>query len=233
MSTIETTAGTLNLDDLGLRGVNRTLQQAAAGEGFSLANPNGLHAIAAGLRAEVAVDVLGHAGYYCAGMNQRATVRVHGNAGVGLAENMMSGRVDVLGSAGQAAGATARGGLLVIHGDAAARCAISLKGAHVVVRGSVGHASAFMAQTGRLVVLGDAGPGLGDSIYETRVYVRGTVGELGADCVEKPMRDEHLDELAALLADAGVTDVSASDFRRYGSARQLYHWQHPDGAEDR
>ena len=33
---------------------------------------------------------MGHVGYYCAGMNKRATVRVRGNAGVGLAEDMIS-----------------------------------------------------------------------------------------------------------------------------------------------
>ena len=38
-------------------------------------------------------------------MNQRATVRVHGNAGVGLAENIMSGTVVVDGYAGQSCAA--------------------------------------------------------------------------------------------------------------------------------
>ena len=56
-----------------------------------------------------------------------------------------------------------------------------------------------MAQKGRLVVCGDAGDGLGDSIYEARVYVRGEVAGLGADCVEKEMRDEHVTELRELL----------------------------------
>jgi methylamine---glutamate N-methyltransferase subunit B len=225
VSALETTGMTLDLDELGLRQVNRTLQHAAHGESFSIHNPGGLHAIAAGLRAEVTVDVLGHAGYYCAGMNQAATVRVHGNVGVGVAENMMSGRIEVSGSAGQAAAATAHGGLLVVHGDAAARCAISLKGADVVVRGSVGHASAFMAQTGRLVVLGDAGAGLGDSIYEARLYVRGAVRDLGADCVEKPMRDEHKQALHAVLERAGFDgQVDPGEFKRYGSARKLYNF---------
>jgi glutamate synthase domain-containing protein 3 len=229
MSTVETTPTQLDVAAIGLRETNRTLQGAAPGERFAVANPEGLHALAAGLTVAVTVEVLGHAGYYCAGMNQQATVCVQGTAGVGVAENMMSGRVEVRGRAGQAAGATARGGLLVIGGDAAARCGISLKGADIVVRGSVGHASGFMAQTGRLVVLGDAGPGFGDSIYEARFYVRGQVAELGADCIEKEMRAEHLEELAALLQDAGVTDAPASEFRRYGSARKLYHW-HPSNA---
>ena len=181
---------------------------------------SGAHAVACGLDAELEVEIEGHVGYYCAGMNKLATVRVRGNAGTGIAENMMSGRVVVEGNASQSAGATGHGGLLVVHGDASARCGISMKGVDIVVRGSVGHLSAFMAQTGRLVVCGDAGEALGDSIYEARLYVRGEVAGLGADCVEKEMRDEHVVEVRDLLARAGIDDVDPATFRRYGSARQ-------------
>ena len=184
-------------------------------------NPGGRHAIAVGLDAPYEVEIEGHVGYYCAGMNKQATVRVHGNCGVGVAENIMSGAVVVDGNASQSAGATGRGGLLVIHGDASSRCAISLKGADIVVRGSVGHMSAFMAQKGRLVVCGDAGDALGDSIYEARLYVAGAVTSLGADCVEKEMRDEHVAQVAALLEAADV-DADPAGFRRYGSERRLY-----------
>ena len=128
------------------------------------------------------------------------------------------------GSVSQSAGATAHGGLLVVHGDAAARCGISMKGVDIVVRGSVGHLSAFMAQSGCLVVCGDAGDALGDSIYEARLYVRGTVAGLGADCVEKEMREEHVMQVRGLLATAGIDDVDPGDFRRYGSARTLYNF---------
>ena len=136
-------------------------------------------------------------------MNKLATVRVHGNASTGIAENMMSGRVEVDGNVSQSAGATGRGGLLVVHGNASSRCGISMKGIDIVVGGSVGHMSAFMAQTGCLVVCGDAGEALGDSIYEARLYVRGAVASLGADCIEKEMRDEHLAQLRELLGAAG------------------------------
>jgi hypothetical protein len=71
-------------------------------------------------------------------------------------------------------------------------------------------------------VLGDAGEALGDSIYEARIYVRGSVAGLGADCVEKELGDEHKAELASLLAQAGFEDAHPSEFRRYGSARELY-----------
>jgi glutamate synthase domain-containing protein 3 len=184
-------------------------------------HPNGAHAVAVGLDAELEVDVDGHVGYYCAGMNKRATVRVHGNAGVGLAENIMSGTVVVDGYAGQSCAATGRGGTVVVRGDASARCGISMKGVDIVVAGSVGHMSAFMAQKGALVVCGEAGEALGDSIYEARLYVRGGVASLGADCVEKELRDEHARELRELLDRAGV-DADPADFRRYGSARRLY-----------
>ena len=73
-----------------------------------------------------------------------------------------------------------------------------MKGIDIVVHGNVGHMSAFMAQTGNLVVLGDAGDALGDSIYEARLYVRGKVASLGADCIEKEMKDEHHAQLRVL-----------------------------------
>ena len=188
-------------------------------------NPRGAHAVAAGVDAPVAIDIEGHVGYYCAGMNQRAHVTVHGMVGVGVAENMMSGLVRVKGHASQSAGATGHGGLLVIEGDAASRCGISMKGIDIVVGGSVGHSSCFMAQAGNLVVCGDADEALGDSLYETRIFVRGRVAGLGADCIEKPMRGEHLSALAELLARAGLSDVQPDEFRRYGSARQLYNFK--------
>jgi len=220
----------VDLATVGLRELNSRLHELAHTPGptrWRILNPGGEHAIAAGLDADVEVDIDGHVGYYCAGMNKLATVRVHGMCGVGVAENMMSGTVLVEGNASAAAGASGRGGLLVIRGDAAGRCGISMKGVDIVVGGSVGHMSAFMAQKGRLVICGDAGDGLGDSLYEARIYVRGEVAELGADCVQKEMRPEHEAELEELLERAGM--AHADGFRRYGSARTLYNF-HRDNA---
>ena len=207
-----------------VRELNRRLHVAEPAARVRVLHPGGKHSIAVGLDAVMDVEIEGHVGYYCAGMNKHAHVRVHGNCGVGVAENIMSGTVVVEGSASQSAVATGRGGLVVIHGDASARCAISLKGADVVVRGNVGHMSAFLAQKGALVVCGDAGESLGDSIYEARLYVRGVVAGLGADCVEKEMRSEHSEQVRDLLARAEI-DADPADFRRYGSARQLYNFK--------
>ena len=195
---------------------------------WTVLNPRGAHALAVGVTAPVAVSIAGHVGYYCGGMNDGAAITIAGNAGTGVAENMMSGTVHVRGDASQAAGATAHGGLLIIDGNASARCGISMKGVDIVVKGSVGHMSAFMAQSGNLVVLGDAGEALGDSLYEAKIFVRGAVKSLGADCQEKPMTEADHVLLATLLRRAGA-EAEPGDFRRYGSARTLYHF-HVDNA---
>ena len=214
----------LDLADLSLRQVNETLQKAEAGS-FVVAHPRGAHALAAGLVSPIDVTIEGHVGYYCGGMNQMASIVINGNAGTGVGENMMSGRVHVMGDASQSAGATGCGGLLVIDGNASARLGISLRGLDIVVKGSIGHMAAFMAQAGNIVVLGDAGDALGDSIYEARLFVRGKVKSLGTDCIAKEMRDEHRVLLRGLLDAAGVgPEVDVAEFTRYGSARTLYHF---------
>lgn len=218
---------TYDLEKDGLRGLNAALQAQTADTNqtaWEIINPQGSHAIAVGLDAPIDVAVRGSTGYYCAGMNKEASVHVHGSVGPGVGENMMSGTIVVEGDASQYAGATGHGGLLVIKGSASSRCGISMKGIDIVVHGNVGHMSAFMGQSGTLVVCGDAGEALGDSIYEARLFVRGAVKSLGADCVEKEMRPEHLEELRDLL-ERGGSDAKPEEFTRYGSARQLYNFK--------
>ncbi len=226
MDTVSSSGLAFDLDTSSVRELNGALHAKDVCERattWHVANPGGRHNIACGLDAQVTVEIDGSVGYYCAGMNQRASVLVNGSAGVGVAENMMSGSVRVRGNASQSAGATGHGGMLVIEGSASARCGISMKGIDIVVGGDIGHMSAFMGQAGRLVVCGDAGDALGDSLYEARLYVGGAVKSLGADCVQKDMRAEHLTELRALLQKAGV-EADATTFRRYGSGRTLYNF---------
>ena len=215
----------IDLLEIGIKEVNKVLQRRDQNNfsDFNVTNPMGAHAIAVGLTSDIRVNINGHVGYYCAGMNKNSSIIINGNAGVGVAENMMSGKVVVKGDASQSAGATGHGGMLVIEGNASARCGISMKGIDIIVRGSVGHNSAFMAQSGNLVICGDAEDGLGDSIYETVIYLKGKEGLLGADCMEKELTDKHLERLTGLLKRANV-DEDPSKFRRYGSERKLYNF---------
>lgn len=217
---------TLDLQDIGLRKVNETLHAQAENTNqtaWEIVNPKGAHAIACGLDAPIEVSVMGSTGYYCAGMNQQATVNIRGSAGPGTGENIMSGKIVIDGDASQYLGATGHGGMIVVKGNASSRCGISMKGVNIVVQGNIGHMSAFMGQSGNLVVCGDAGDALGDSCYEARFFVRGSVKSLGADCVKKEMRSEHIELLQELLDEAGI-DADPKEFTRYGSARNLYNF---------
>ncbi len=225
----------MNVIDLAktpLRVVNSRLQNLPKDTNerlWKLVNVHGEHSCAVGLNQPIEVQIDGHIGYYCGGMNQQATIVVNGQCGVGLAETIMSGEVRVKGNASAAAGATGQGGLIVIEGDAGTRCGISMKGVDIVVGGSVGAMSAFMAQAGSLVVCGDAGANLGDSLYEARIYVQGKVESLGADCVEKKMTPHHVEKLGKLLKRAGIS-ADPARFKRYGSARKLYNF-HVDNVD--
>ena len=222
-----------DLEESGLRALNQALQEQTDSTNqidWHIKNPKGKHAIAVGLDAPINIKIDGSTGYYCGGMNKQAHIYVNGSVGPGAAENMMSGRIIVEGDASQYAGATGNGGLLVIKGNSASRCGIAMKGIDIVVHGNVGHMSAFMGQSGNLVVLGDAGEALGDSLYEAKLFIKGSVQSLGTDCVEKEMRPEHLKTLSILLAEAEA-DAKPEDFRRYGSARELYHFK-IDNASD-
>jgi len=215
-----------DLSQTTVRTLNQWLHTELAGSGVQhveVLNPDGAHSIAVGLDTPVSVDIRGHAGYYCGGMNKLADITVHGNVGWGVAENQMSGSMRVKGFASEAAGATGHGGLLVIEGDASLRCGISMKGIDIVVGGRVGDFSAFMAQAGTLVVCGDAGDALGDSLYEAVIYVRGKVRSLGADARYEPMTDADHAAVGELLDKAGLAH-DPKTFQRVASAKSLYHW---------
>src|SRR5260370_186893 len=172
---------THDLNVTAVRALNEALHRLSpdTNETFwQIENTQGKPAIGVGIVAPVEVEIIGHVGYYCGGMNKRARLGMRGNAGTGVGENMMSGLVHVMGDASQSAGATGCGGLLIIDGDAAARCGISMKGIDILVKGSIGAMSAFLAQAGSLVVLGNAGDALCHSIYEATILVRGDAKSL-------------------------------------------------------
>ena len=115
--TAQVVAGTVTFDLVKqpLRELNRFLHHDLAKTAVrrvDVLNPNGAHSIAVGVDAPVEIEVHGHAGYYCAGMNKQARVLVRGNVGPGVAEGMVSGRVQVKGFASVSAGAAAPGKLL-------------------------------------------------------------------------------------------------------------------------
>jgi glutamate synthase domain-containing protein 3 len=188
-----------------------------------LLHPDSRHNLAVGLTSPLTIRIAGHVGYYCGGLCEGVDIDITGDAGWGLAENLMSGRVRLSGSAGSAAGATLHGGTMIIGGDAGARCGVAMKGGTVVVGGNVGYMTGFMMQKGVLIIGGDADEALGDSLYEGKIYLRGKALALGSDAVQVDLTEDDITLLTSALADAGM-DMAPADFKKIVSGKKLYNF---------
>ena len=75
---------TYNLADQSVRELNQALHDlpADATEEIEVLNPNGAHAVACGIDAPVDVRIVGHTGYYSAGMHKLGRVTIEGNVGI-------------------------------------------------------------------------------------------------------------------------------------------------------
>ena len=95
MATPEVTQEAVRTFDLAVDTVRELNQALHSGSSAAVVSSCAIRADAtrsrSGSTRRYEVEIEGHVGYYCAGMNKLATVRVRGNCGVGVAENMMSG----------------------------------------------------------------------------------------------------------------------------------------------
>ena len=223
-----TTAVDLDADVLTVRDLNRAMRDAlAAGRGpITVRNPGARHNIGVALLNAGNVLVDGSAGYYCAGMNDGATVEVRGSAGWGAAEGMLSGTVIVRGNAGNGAAASIRGGTVVVHGDCAARAGVAMKGGLLLIQGDAGYMTGFMMQKGAIVICGNAGDALADSMYEGVVFVGGEIAALGNDAiVEAPSPD---DEAMLTQACATYAVTAPRAFKKIVAGRKLWNFEHSE-----
>jgi methylamine---glutamate N-methyltransferase subunit B len=211
------------------REINTAIKRLAA-EGeteIHITRPAARHNLGVGLTQPVRLVFEGSVGYYCGGMGDGPTIEVHGSAGWGLAEGILSGTVIVEHHAGNGAAAAIRGGTVVVRGDVSARAGISMKGGTVIVGGSVGYATGFMMQKGTLIILGNAGQALGDSLYEGTIYLGGQAAELGNDAVPAEVEPADRAYLTDTLAPLGY-DASQYDFKKIVAGRKLWNFDKRD-----
>jgi glutamate synthase domain-containing protein 3 len=210
-----------------VRAINREMRSAvAAGDTVAVANPAARHNLGVALLTPGHVVFDGSVGYYCAGMNDGATVEVRGSAGWGLAEGMLSGAVSVDGNAGNGAAASIRGGTVVVKGDCAARAGVSMKGGLLLVGGDAGYMTAFMMQKGTIIILGDAGDALADSMYEGVVYVGGEIASLGNDAVVTDAAPDEMSKLSALVSQHKLQRPRG--LRKVVAGRKLWNFEHAE-----
>jgi glutamate synthase domain-containing protein 3 len=210
-----------------IRDINREIRSALeASTPVVVRNPGAQHNLGVALLRPGQVEFQGSVGYYCAGMNDGATVRIRGSAGWGLAEGMLSGTVIVDGNAGSSAAASIRGGTVVVRGDCAARAGVSQKGGLLLIGGDAGYMTGFMAQKGTIVIAGNAGEALADSMYEGVVFVGGEIASLGNDAIiEDPTAD---DEQMLALAFRSYDIPAPARLRKVVAGRRLWNFEHAE-----
>lgn len=189
-------------------------------------NPGARHNLGVAIVKPVHITFEGSVGYYCGGMGDGANIEIHGSAGWGVAEGILSGTVVVERNAGNGAGAAIRGGTVVVRGDVSGRGGVSMKGGTIIVGGNAGYMSGFMQQKGTLIILGDAGPALGDSLYAGTIYVAGS-SDLGNDAVEAAFDEQDARYLEATLAPFEY-DSTRYNFRKIVAGRKLWNFDKND-----
>ena len=85
------------------------------GEDIDIINPDARHHIGVGLTEPITVKVHGSAGYFCAGLTDKANFDIEANVGWGVGDNMYTGSVIVRGNAGAIPGVAIRGAEIIIH----------------------------------------------------------------------------------------------------------------------
>ena len=216
--------GAIDCTGRATREINRAIRAAvnAGQQDIRVHNPGGRHNLAVGLVEPVSIRFDGPVGYFLGGMGDGPRLRVAGNCGWSVGEDLLSGEIVVDGDAGAAAAAALRGGTVVIRGDAGARSGASLKGGLLLVGGSVGYMSGFMMQKGVFIICGDAGPAIGDSMYDGTIFVGGRVDSPGNDAVVGEPSDEDNAFLAVTLERYGVPHPGG--FKRITAGRRLWNF---------
>jgi glutamate synthase domain-containing protein 3 len=219
---------TIDCAPLAVRQINEAIRRLIdTGEReIVLRNPGARHNLAVAVLADVGITVDGPVGYYAGGMSDGVRLTIHGSAGWGLAECLMSGTVVVDGNAGNGAAASIRGGTVVVKGDAAARAGVTMKGGCLVIGGGCGYMTGFMMQRGQIIVCGDAGDAVADSMYEGVIYVGGAIAALGSDAVVSEASAAELAEIHATLTRHGLEGPPA--FRKIVSGRKLWNYDKKD-----
>jgi glutamate synthase domain-containing protein 3 len=162
-----------------------------------------LHGLVAGFK-DSDVTIRGDGGDYLGVLNDGATIRVKGNTGRYLADNMTRGVVVVEGDAGYGVGQYCYGGTIVVNGNAGDFTSVMNKGATIIIKGDVGHEVATYMLAGDLVIVGNAGQKLGNYLIRGSIYIGGEWESLGHNTLVEEMTQADLAKLRGYFDEYGI-----------------------------
>jgi len=184
-----------------LRVVSTQLKEmiAADGKEVTVKNAVHLHGLCGGLKVgEITIE--GDSGDYLGVLNDGALIRVTGNAGKYMADNMTRGAVLVDGDTDYGAGQYCYGGTVVVKGSAGDFTATMNKGATVIIGQDVGDEVGTYMLAGDLVIVGNAGYNLGNYLIRGNIYVGGQWASLGHNVKEEALTEADVDKLQGYIA---------------------------------
>ncbi len=219
---------TIDLARIPVREANERIRECgAAGEDVTVLNPDARHHIGVGLTDAINVHIRGSAGYFCAGLTDRARFEVDNNVGWGLGDNMYSGSVVVRGNAGAIAGVGIRGAELVVHGNIGSRAGQVMKEGTLLCAGNANFMAGYMMYGGRIIILGNSGERVGEDMTGGTIYIAGDVQSLGSDAEEAGLDGDEQDSILEFLDRYELRHrgtfkkiVNAGKKLRYGSAEK-------------
>jgi glutamate synthase domain-containing protein 2/formylmethanofuran dehydrogenase subunit C len=219
---------TIDLAKIPVREANERIRACgSAGEDVTVVNPDARHHIGVGLTDAINVSVKGSAGYFCAGLTDRARFVVDNNVGWGLGDNMYSGSVVVRGNAGAIAGVGIRGAELIVHGNIGSRAGQVMKAGTLLCGGNANFMAGYMMYGGRIIILGDAGERVGEDMTGGTIFVGGDVPTLGSDAAQVDLESEEQDAILEFLDRYELAHhgkfkkiVNAGQKLRYGTAER-------------
>jgi glutamate synthase domain-containing protein 2 len=219
---------TLDLAGHSVREVNQQLRQAGdAGDDVTILNPDARHHIGVGLTHAINVKVEGSAGYFCAGLSDRARFEVTHNVGWGVGDNMYSGSVLVGGNAGAIPGVAIRGAEIVIRGNMGSRAGQVMKAGTLCCAGNANFMAGYMMYGGRIIILGDSGERVGEDMSAGEIFIGGKVEDLGSDAMLADTEVSEIDDIRQFLDRYGISFkgafskvINAGKKLRYGSSER-------------
>ena len=209
----------IDAKDLHYRELNQVIRKAIAqGEKeLIIRHVNGQRYLAAGVSAEVKIDVYGTPGLDLGAFMRGPVIRVHGNTQDGAGNTMDDGKIIVEGMAGDVVGYAMRGGKIHVASDVGYRVGIHMKAYMdkvpvIIIGGKAGDFLGEYMAGGIIILLGinsrypdrpNAGIFLGTGMHGGVIYIRGGISEtqLGTALQREPINDEDEALLRSYLQD--------------------------------
>jgi formylmethanofuran dehydrogenase subunit C len=182
-------------------------RQSPLGEFFSIKGDEVNHLVVEG--------ALEHFDYLGAGLKAGDSLRVVGNAGAYLGQDMKGGTITVEGNAGIFAGSRMKGGTILIHqnagdfaGGTIAGDMQGMNGGLLHIRGNAGHRAADGLRRGMVVVEGTVGAYACSRMKAgTLVALQGTGAHAGYGMKRGTLLTRHLASVPVTFRDAGMQQL--------------------------